>query len=208
VADDHRQGENVASEVFPEIEPISQYVDILRNRGISWGLIGPREADRIWDRHVLNSIAMADLVPEGSTLVDVGSGAGLPGIPLAIGRPDLQVTLLEPLLRRYNFLAETVDELGIGDRVKVTRARAEDHDGQYEVVTARAVAPLPRLLNWCLPLLQARGELLALKGSSAAQEIEQSAAVLAKSRRTAEVVSVRAHPKSEPTQVVRVGPRN
>lgn len=200
-------GEEAAGEIFPDIDSISRYVDILRDRGISWGLIGPREADRLWDRHVLNSVSMADLVADGSAVIDVGSGAGLPGIPLAIRRPDLQVTLLEPLLRRYNFLVGVVEELGIGDRVTVTRARAEDHDGRYDVVTARAVAPLPRLLAWCLPLLRPDGELLALKGSSAQSEVDQAASALTKSRRSAEVVAVRAHPTAEPTQVVRVLPR-
>jgi 16S rRNA (guanine527-N7)-methyltransferase len=169
-------------------------------------LIGPREADRLWDRHILNSVAMSDLVPDGSSLVDVGSGAGLPGIPLAIRRPDLRVTLLEPLLRRATFLSEAVTELGLDDRVRVVRARAEDHDEQYDVVTARAVAPLPRLLTWCLPLMGASGELLALKGSSAASEIDQSRSLLAKRRLDADVISVRAHPRAEPTQVVRVRP--
>lgn len=194
----------VVSETFTDTTVISRYVDILLDRGIAWGLIGPREQDRIWDRHVLNSVAMADLVAEGSSVIDVGSGAGLPGIPLAIRRPDLRVTLLEPLLRRYNFLTQAVDELGLGDRVEVVRARAEDHEGSYDVVTARAVAPLPRLLTWCLPLMAREGELLALKGSSAASEIDQSKALLTKRRLAADVVVVRAHPSTEPTQVVRV----
>lgn len=194
----------LAQEVFPDFEPIKRYVDILADRGISWGLIGPREADRLWDRHILNSVAMADLVPDGVSVIDVGSGAGLPGIPLAIRRSDLQVTLLEPLLRRATFLEEAVTELGLGDRVRVVRARAEDHDGQYDVVTARAVAPLPRLLTWCLPLMGSTGELLALKGSSAASEIDQSKQILAKQRLHADVISVRAHPRAEATQVVRV----
>lgn len=194
----------LAQEVFPDFEPIKRYVDILADRGISWGLIGPREADRLWDRHILNSVAMADLVPDGVSVIDVGSGAGLPGIPLAIRRSDLQVTLLEPLLRRATFLDEAVTELGLGDRVRVVRARAEDHDGQYDVVTARAVAPLPRLLTWCLPLMGSVGELLALKGSSAASEIDQSKQILAKQRLHADVISVRAHPRAEATQVVRV----
>lgn len=196
----------LAQEVFPDFKSVKQYVDILADRGISWGLIGPREADRLWDRHILNSVAMADLVPDGASIIDVGSGAGLPGIPLAIRRPDLQVTLLEPLLRRATFLGDAVTELGLDDRVRVVRARAEDHDGQYDVVTARAVAPLPRLLTWCVPLLGSAGELLALKGSSAASEIDQSKQILAKRRLHADVVSVRAHPRAEATQVVRVRP--
>ncbi|QDP94751.1 16S rRNA (guanine(527)-N(7))-methyltransferase RsmG [Microlunatus elymi] len=202
MADDRSEG--IARETFSNFDQISQYVDILRNRGIAWGLIGPRETDRLWDRHVLNSVAMADLIPEGSTLVDVGSGAGLPGVPLAIGRPDLRVTLLEPLLRRFNFLTQAVEELGLAERISVVRARAEDHDGRFDVVTARAVAPLPRLLTWCLPLMAGNGELLALKGSSAAGEIDQASSMLAKRRLSAEVLSVRAHPQAEATQVVRV----
>lgn len=196
----------LAREVFPDFDSINRYVDILSDRGISWGLIGPREADRLWDRHVLNSVAMADLIADGVSVVDVGSGAGLPGIPLAIRRPDLEVTLLEPLLRRANFLTETVADLGLGERVQVVRTRAEEHDGQYDVVTARAVAPLPRLLTWCLPLLGSAGELLALKGSSAASEIDQSRQILANGRLHADVISVRAHPRAESTQVVRVRP--
>lgn len=167
-------------------------------------MIGPREADRIWDRHILNSVAMADLIGEGATVIDVGSGAGLPGIPLALLRPDLQVTLLEPLLRRSNFLIQAVEELGLGDRVTVIRARAEDHEGRYDAVTARAVAPLPRLLDWCLPLIAPGGALLALKGNSAAGEIDQARPILTKRRLEADIVSVRAHPTAEPTQVVRI----
>lgn len=196
----------LVQDIFPDVEQIKQYVDILADRGIAWGLIGPREADRLWDRHVLNSVAMADLVPHGASVIDVGSGAGLPGIPLAIRRPDLEITLLEPLLRRSNFLTEAVDELRLAHRVRVVRARAEDHDGQYDIVTARAVAPLPRLLTWCVPLMGSAGELLALKGSSAASEIDQSKQILAKRRLHADVVSVRAHPRTEATQVVRVRP--
>lgn len=196
----------LVQDIFPDVEQIKQYVDILADRGIAWGLIGPRESDRLWDRHVLNSAAMADLVPHGASVIDVGSGAGLPGIPLAIRRPDLEITLLEPLLRRSNFLTEAVDELRLAHRVRVVRARAEDHDGQYDIVTARAVAPLPRLLTWCVPLMGSAGELLALKGSSAASEIDQSKQILAKRRLHADVVSVRAHPRTEATQVVRVRP--
>lgn len=195
----------VAQEVFAQrFESISQYVDILANRGIEWGLLGPREVDRLWDRHVLNSVAPADLIPAGVRMADVGSGAGLPGIPLAILRTDLDVTLIEPLLRRSNFLSAAVDELGISPQVSVVRGRAEEHKGSYEVVTARAVAPLDRLVNWCAPLLAPGGMMLALKGSSAADEVKAARPTLVKARLEAEVLTVRAHAEAEPTTVVRL----
>lgn len=197
--------DEVAHQVFgANFESISQYVDILTSRGIEWGLIGPREVDRIWDRHILNSTAFADLIPEGASVVDVGSGAGLPGIPLALLRPDLSITLLEPLLRRCTFLSQAVDELGITGRVEVVRGRAEDHDRSYEVVTARAVAPLGRLIDWCTPLLTSSGRLLALKGKSAQGEVESAAAALRRKKLSTEILTVRAHPEAEPTTVVRV----
>jgi 16S rRNA (guanine527-N7)-methyltransferase len=163
-------------------EAIRQYVDILASRGIDWGVVGPREGERLWDRHILNSIAGASLFPEGATVVDVGSGAGLPGIPLAILRPDLEVTLLESLLRRANFLDLAVDELELSDRVRVVRARAEEHRERYAVVTSRAVAPLPRLIGWCAPLMTGGGKILALKGSSAETELAESGRELRRAR--------------------------
>lgn len=155
-----------------------KYVDILASRGIDRGLIGPREADRLWERHVFNSAAIGELVPQGVSVVDVGSGAGLPGIPLALARPDLHLTLLEPLLRRVVFLNEVVGELGLGDRVDVVRGRAEDCRERYPVVTARAVAPLGKLLGWTVKLFQPGGCLLAMKGSSADEEITQASSLL------------------------------
>lgn len=183
---------------------VEQYVDILASRGVDWGLIGPREVDRLWPRHVLNSLAISGLIGEGRTVVDVGSGAGLPGIPLAIARPDLSVTLLEPLLRRANFLTEVVAELDLAGRVTVVRARAEDHRAQYDVVTARAVAALPKLLGWCLPLLAPGGELLALKGESAERELLDVQKTLRKRRLGGEVLAVRAEGADEATWVVRI----
>jgi 16S rRNA (guanine527-N7)-methyltransferase len=199
---------SAAEDVFgTSYESASQYVDILASRGIEWGLIGPREGDRLWDRHVLNSAALADLIPAGSTVADVGSGAGLPGLPLAILRPDLQVALVEPLLRRSTFLTGAVEELGLTDRVTVVRARAEDHREQYDVVAARALAPLERLITWCDPLRSPSGVILALKGRSAVDELEGAQRILAQRRLTGEVLSVRAHPSVEPTTVVRLAGR-
>lgn len=198
----------VAQAVFTDgFETISQYVDILANRGIDWGLLGPREADRLWDRHVLNSVALADLIPEGSTVADVGSGAGLPGIPLAVLRSDLQLTLIEPLLRRYDFLTRAVEELDLGDRITVHRDRAEDHEGRYDVVTSRALAPLPRLIRWCKPLVARSGAIVALKGVSAADEITTMKDELQRKELVAEVLTVRAHVEAETTTAVRVTDR-
>ncbi len=195
----------IAQDVFGDSYPTAQrYVDILASRGVDWGLIGPREVDRLWPRHVLNSLAIGELIGEGRTVVDVGSGAGLPGIPLAIRRPDLSVTLLEPLLRRANFLTEVVTELGLDDRVAVVRGRAEEHPGRYDVVTARAVAALPKLLGWCLPLLASGGELLALKGESAEQELVEAQKLLRKRRLSGEVIRAQVPGGGEATWVVRV----
>jgi 16S rRNA (guanine527-N7)-methyltransferase len=183
-------------------ETISRYVDILASRGIEWGLVGPREGDRLWERHILNSVAAAELFPQGASVVDVGSGAGLPGIPLAILRPDLRVVLLESLLRRARFLEETVAELGLADRVAVVRGRAEEHRGAYDVVTCRAVAPLPRLVEWCLPLVGRAGRLVALKGSSAEEELAASAQLLARHGVRGAARAVRVPGTDETTWVV------
>jgi 16S rRNA (guanine527-N7)-methyltransferase len=185
-------------------QAIETYAEILRGRAIEWGLLGPREADRVWDRHILNSAALGELIPDGGSVVDVGSGAGLPGIPLAILRPDLTVTLLEPLLRRSTFLTEVVDELGLGGRVTVVRERAEDHEGRYDVVVARAVAPLDGLIRWCDPLRTPAGVLLAIKGESAEADMAHAAKALRARRLQAELVLARAHPEAEPARVVRV----
>jgi 16S rRNA (guanine527-N7)-methyltransferase len=143
----------------------------LADTGVSRGLLGPREVPRLWSRHVLNCAAVAPLVPTGAQVVDVGSGAGLPGIVLAVARPDLRVTLVEPLLRRVGWLEDVVDDLGL-ESVTVVRARAEELRGQaFDVATARAVAALDRLAGWCLPLVRDGGVLLALKGRSAAEEL-------------------------------------
>lgn len=159
------------------------YAQRLAGDGIERGLIGPGEATRLWDRHLLNSAVLTQLIPPGARVVDVGSGAGLPGIPMAIRRSDLRVDLIEPMQRRTTFLTEVVDELGL-DRVRVLRGRADDREivrsaGGSDWVVARAVAPLDRLARWCLPLLAPGGRLLALKGRSAEDEITRHRRVLA-----------------------------
>lgn len=164
------------------------YAELLATDGVVRGLIGPREAPRIWDRHMLNCAAVAERIPSGATVLDVGSGAGLPGLVLAIARPDLTVTLIEPLARRTSFLIEVVERLGLAKSVRVFRGRADEaatgSSGRDpisgDVVTARAVAPLDRLAGWSLPLAVRGGRLLALKGSSAAAEIEEHAEVVAR----------------------------
>jgi 16S rRNA (guanine527-N7)-methyltransferase len=158
-----------------------RFVQILATDGVVRGLIGPREAPRLWERHVLNCAAVASLVPGGSTVCDIGSGAGLPGLVLAIIRPDLRVELVEPLLRRTTFLTEAVGALGL-ENVTVTRSRAEALHGhrQFDVVTSRAVAPLGRLLEWSMPLVAPEGALVAMKGSSVSEELEEAADVLAR----------------------------
>jgi 16S rRNA (guanine527-N7)-methyltransferase len=168
-----------ATSVFgPTIETAARYAELLATEGVTRGVIGPREADRIWDRHLVNCAVVADAVPLSAHVVDVGSGAGLPGLVWAIRRPDLTATLLEPLQRRVDFLDEVVRQLGLGDRVTVLRGRAEDpvvrdQVGAVEWVTARAVAPLDRLVGWCLPLLRPGGALIAIKGASAAEEVSR-----------------------------------
>ncbi len=169
-----------AGTVFgPRLALAEAYALVLATEGVLRGLIGPREVPRLWERHLLNSAVVADLIPAGSKVVDVGSGAGLPGIALALARPDLAITLLEPMARRTAFLHETVDRLGLGE-VEVVRGRAEDWAPRplVDVVVARAVAPLGRLAGWCLPLLVPGGSLLAIKGASAAVELEANAAAI------------------------------
>lgn len=153
-----------------------RYAMILATIGVEHGVIGPKEKVRIWDRHLLNCAAIAEFLPQGAAIVDVGSGAGLPGVALACARADLEITLLEPLERRVRFLSRVLDELGLAQQVRLVRGRAGSRDtvaeiGRLPFATARAVAPLDRLASWCLPLVAPRGELLAMKGRSAETEI-------------------------------------
>ncbi|WP_392391040.1 16S rRNA (guanine(527)-N(7))-methyltransferase RsmG [Nocardioides sp. LHD-245] len=168
----------VLAEVFSadRLPLVQEYAELLATDGVVRGLIGPRETPRLWERHLINCGLLAAALPADATVADVGSGAGLPGLVLAIARPDLQVTLIEPLLRRTTFLEEAVAQLGL-DNVTVVRGRADALHGvaTYDVVTARAVAPLDKLATWCLPLVAPHGALLAMKGSSAADEVAAAA---------------------------------
>lgn len=198
------EAESLPPEVARVYGALKQYVDILASRGIDWGIIGPREKVRLWERHVLNSLALLPLIPQGSSVADVGSGAGLPGLPLALVRRDIRVDLIEPLLRRCTFLSLAVDELGLEERVQVVRARAEEHGRSYDVVVCRAVAPLPRLLAWSWGLVGEGGSLLALKGSSAPGEVASARAVLDRLGVVADVVELAVPGTSEHTWAVRV----
>ncbi|MFY1635355.1 16S rRNA (guanine(527)-N(7))-methyltransferase RsmG [Solwaraspora sp. WMMB335] len=165
------------------MELATRYAELLATDGVLRGLIGPREVPRIWERHLLNCAVLAELIPIGTTVLDVGSGAGLPGIVLAIARPDLTVVLLEPMARRSAFLLEAVNDLDLAQPVEVIRGRAQELQrssagGVAPIVTARALAPLDRLATWCLPLASPGGRLLAMKGSSAGAEIEKYAAAV------------------------------
>ena len=160
------------AQLGPSMAKLRSYVELLGTDGVVRGLIGPRETPRLWDRHILNSAALLPLLPQEGVVVDVGSGAGLPGIVLGILRPALAVILLEPLLRRVRFLTDCVDVLDLPN-VTVLRGRAEQHAGLgADVAVARAVAPLAHLAKICLPLVRPEGELLALKGEKAEEELQ------------------------------------
>ncbi len=182
------------------------YTEWLVGAGVERGLIGPREPERIWTRHVLNCAVLGSIIEPGAAVVDVGSGAGLPGIPLAIARPDLTVTLVEPLERRINFLLEVVQALKLTN-VTVLRGRADEVAGRCggaDVVTSRAVAPLAKLMAWSVPLVRAGGEVLAMKGASAADELERDrAAVSSLGVGELTVLTVGAGVIDPPTHVIR-----
>lgn len=194
--------------VFPadRLPLAERYAAALAGDGVVRGLIGPREAPRLWERHLLNCAVLGELLPEGASVCDIGSGAGLPGLVLAIARPDLRVTLVEPLLRRTTFLDEVVAELGLSS-VEVVRGRAEDLHGRrtFGVVTSRAVAPLDRLLRWSMPLVAPSGALVAMKGASVVDEVTAAAPVLRRLRcAEPEVVLLGAELLERPTTAVRV----
>jgi 16S rRNA (guanine527-N7)-methyltransferase len=169
-----------ADRVFGErLGMAEKFTAILADSGVSHGLVGPREIPRLWERHVLNCAVIHPAIPADQMVIDVGSGAGLPGLALAIARPDLDLHLVEPMLRRTNWLSMAVDEIGLAN-VTVHRGRAEEFAGVLSApfVTARAVARLSELAKWCLPLLLPGGSLLAIKGLSVAEEVESDRAVL------------------------------
>jgi 16S rRNA (guanine527-N7)-methyltransferase len=192
----------------PRAELLARYAAWLAGPGTVRGLLGPREVPRLWERHLLNSVALADLLPDGARLVDVGSGAGLPGLAVACVRPDLAVDLVEPLLRRTDFLTEVVADLALGQHVRVVRGRAEDSAvldkvGSAQFVTARAVAPLDRLVRWSFPLLRPGGSLLALKGTGAEDELAEHQQFLARMRAEVRgVIECGAELVDPPTRVV------
>ncbi|WP_245886048.1 16S rRNA (guanine(527)-N(7))-methyltransferase RsmG [Umezawaea tangerina] len=201
--------EDRAKRVFGDhLDQAVAFAQLLTDHGVERGLIGPREVERLWERHLLNSAVIAELLPENCRVVDVGSGAGLPGIPLAIARPDLKLTLLEPMARRVAWLDEVVETLDLS--VTVIRGRAEEASVReqlfdIDVVTARAVAPLERLARWCMPLLKPGGQLVALKGESALEEMERDAEAVRRAGGSRQrVVSCGADVLEVPTTVVLV----
>jgi 16S rRNA (guanine527-N7)-methyltransferase len=161
--------ETLIKRYFPErLDEIAAYAHFLTTAGIERGLIGPREGERIWERHIFNCLPVTQLLPQGASLFDIGSGAGLPGIVIALARPDLSVTLIEPLERRVSFLNEAVEGLNI----EVIRGRAQDVKKSADFVTARAVAPLEKLKKMSWHMVKTGGSLLAMKGESASAEME------------------------------------
>lgn len=202
---------DIAIEVFGSgVDAAEEYVRVLADEGVLRGLIGPSEPGRLWSRHVLNSAVLGEAIGAGLRVVDIGSGAGFPGIPLAIARPDLDVVLVEPLLRRTVFLDEVVERLSLAN-VSVVRGRAEekaiiDRVGGADVVTSRAVAPLDRLARWSAPLIRIGGQFVALKGRSAEQEIVDHRAAAERVGLSGLRVRVVGSALAEPTMVI-VGDR-
>ncbi len=198
--------EAVVREYFGESwERVNAFAEILGAEGEVRGLIGPRELDRLWDRHILNSAAVVPYLPVQGSVADLGSGAGLPGLVIACMLPDVHVRLIEPMERRCAWLTEAIDHVGLTS-VEVLRGRAEEFHGAFTVsaVTARAVAALDKLSRWAVPLLESGGELVVLKGRSVEQEIEPARKVLRKFKMSEpEILEARTIDAVEATTVVR-----
>lgn len=196
----------VAAEVFGDRLPLAQaYHDSLATTAAERGFIGPKEVSRLWSRHILNCAVIAEAFAEGESVADIGSGAGLPGIPLAIARSDLSVTLIEPLLKRSTYLSEVTEELGL-DNVTVIRGRAEEQKNMlFDAVTSRAVAPLGKLAGWSLPLVRPGGAMVAMKGSSISEELERDAKIIAKAGGVdAEIFTAGDDVLEQPTTLIRI----
>lgn len=203
LAQDPLHGDPLVREYFGDTYPrVLAFAELLAAEGVERGLIGPREVTRLWERHILNSAALAPFLPEG-VVADVGSGAGLPGLVLAAMLPDRDIVLIEPMERRVQWLFEAARETGISN-VTVLRGRAEEvtESVEADVVTARAVAAIDKLVKWCTPLLSPRGRLVLLKGKSAQDEIDRAKYTLRKHRLTGEVHRAGTIAGVEPTTVV------
>jgi 16S rRNA (guanine527-N7)-methyltransferase len=187
------------------IDAVRAFADLLVQHGPERGLIGPRETSRLWERHILNSAAVVPFLPNGA-IADVGSGAGLPGLVIAAMEPQRSINLIESMDRRVAWLSEAIDQLGLCN-VTVTRGRAENLSGSVTVqaVTARAVAPIVKLVAWCTPLLAPGGEMLFLKGRSAQEEVDAASGVLRQAGMSAEVREAHTIEGIDPTYVVRIG---
>lgn len=195
-----------AAEVFGDRLALAEaYHQSLATAAAERGFIGPKEVDRLWERHILNCAVIAEAFAPGLKVADIGSGAGLPGIPLAIARPDLSITLIEPLLKRSVYLREVVAELGL-DNVTVVRGRAEEQPkAAFDAVTSRAVAPLGKLAGWSIPLLQGGGYMVAMKGESVAEELERDGREIAKAGGVdAEIFTVGGSVLAQPTTLIRI----
>lgn len=206
--DDLEKEPAYAAELFgDQIELARGFAQRLAKDSETFGLLGPRELPRIWSRHVINSGLLAELVPDGSKVVDVGSGAGLPGIPMAIAQPMAQFTLVEPMERRANWLNQVVQDLGITN-VRVLRARAEDVvETDFDLATARAVAALDKLLKMLTPLIKDSREktVIAMKGSKAQEEIAEAAKRIAQlGYSQPEIITLGLNKAPETATVVRI----
>lgn len=203
---DHEVGRQAKEFLGEGYDKIAAFGDALAAEGVLRGLIGPRELPRLWERHLLNSASLLPFLPAAGTVVDVGSGAGLPGLVIACARPDLEVVLVEPMERRATWLREKAQLLEL-DAVTVVQRRAEEVHGELEadVVTARAVAPLDRLMTWCFPLVRVGGSLLAMKGSRAQDEVDAAASLIERlGGAPAELLRAETIAGVEPTGLVRV----